>query len=119
MVRHGLKSDQPPNEDRMKTFEVPDLSISYVIGDHKITLDPIETDRKINEIARAREGCTDYEHLDDFKVWVKEKTGVEITAGHADFIIDSIRTEICREKKERMDSLLSLSRPTPDSIPPE
>jgi hypothetical protein len=103
----------------MKTIQVPDLTIGYVIGSDKIAIDPVEGSKKIDEIIAARDGCTNYEHLDDFKAWVKERTGVEITIDVADWLMDSIRLEVHREKKERMDGLLNSSRPTPDSTLPE
>jgi hypothetical protein len=103
----------------MKTFQVPDLTFNYVIGENKITLDPIWACKKIDEILESRQGCTNYEHLDDFAAWIQDTKGVILSPAAADWLMDSIRLEVHREKKERMDGLLNSSRPTPDSTLPE
>lgn len=50
--------------------------------------------------------------LDEFRTWVKERTGKEISLGQADSLWDGIMTEYTRSKKARNAELTS-----PDSIP--
>lgn len=97
----------------MQIIEIPDLSFRYQLGEHTVTLDPIDTMKRIDEINIARRGCTNYEHLDDFARYVESQNpGVVINRSIADWLMDHLRGEVLRQKKERLDGWPSFSQPT-------
>ena len=95
---------------------VPDGRYHFTLpSGESFSLDPIESLKAIDDIARRCEGKTDYSHLDEFVTYVKQDAGIILTRTQADWLMDTLRSEYAREKKERLATLLW--QPSTESIP--
>jgi hypothetical protein len=79
-------------------------------------LDPIETLKEIDRIARECEGKTNYEHLDLFVEWVKKKVDADLTPTQADWLMDTMRIDFSDTKAQRL-RRLQTSQPATESTP--
>lgn len=87
-------------ENFSKNFEIeiPDLKITYRIGDWSFSLDPVETVAKITDIANQHRGEQGFGYLDHFVSWLKNQ-GVEVNRSIADFLWESVPAEYFARKK--------------------
>jgi hypothetical protein len=88
---------------------IPDCTTQFILGTKPFALDLVDAVDQINQIAKRCEGQDGFEHLDEFKKWIKSVASVELTRGQADYLWDFIQGEYVRAKKQR--------RPDVDSSP--
>jgi hypothetical protein len=89
---------------------IPDGRIWFEIpGSPRAGIDLIDAVEKVNEITAQNQGRVDFNHLTEWIAWFKEQSGVVLTRGQADWMMDFVRAEYARTKKSRIEQLASVN----------
>ena len=92
------------------TINIPNgLTEIKLSGDRAFNLDLIEAHQKIMAINRdcKEKNLNNFEYVESFMAWIKEKAGVELIRAEADYLIDRIICVVDAEKKTVANSLRS------------
>lgn len=81
-------------------------------GHGPLSIDPIACLRECNAIEKRCEGKSDFEHLDEFKKWIKDQGGPDLSLGQANEMWRAVYLEFSRARRDFFSTLDSL-RPTP------
>ncbi len=88
-------------------IRLPDRKATFATESGTFRLCLVEAMRKLGEIGEACKDRDDFSHLEQFRAWVKEETGVSLTLGEADAAWDEIHGLYAEQKKTTAARLIS------------